>query len=179
MWLSNLSSGPQYEAQKAYAEYLCDQMGYDFKVVYGDSQNDPDGNLQAVKNGMTSDVVGLILSQDGGVANIMEEYPDLWVVGHNSDFNSIYSDIPQVATSASVKDNETRSVQFWNEPSPILCTLLPNFTERKPLHPKKVQTPVSAESIEMEVRPVHSRKIPLPMLVKLFGTATDVKLLQQ
>jgi len=106
MWLSNLSSGPQYEAQKAYAEYLCDQMGYDFKVVYGDSQNDPDGNLQAVKNGMTSDVVGLILSQDGGVANIMEEYPDLWVVGHNSDFNSIYSDIPQVATSASVKDNE-------------------------------------------------------------------------
>ena len=106
MWLSNLSSGPQYEAQVAYAEYLCGEMGYDFKVVYGDSQNDPDGNLQAVKNGMTSDVVGLIVSQDGGVANIMEEYPDLWVVGHNSDFNSIYSDIPQVATSAAAKDNE-------------------------------------------------------------------------
>lgn len=106
LWLSNLSSGPQYEAQKAYAEYLCDQMGYNFKVVLGDSMNDPDGNLTIVKNNMTSDVVGLILSQDGGVANIMDEYPDLWVVGHNSDFNSIYSDIPQVATSAAAKDNE-------------------------------------------------------------------------
>ena len=106
MWLSNLSSGAQYEAQKAYAEYLCEQMGYDFKVVYGDAMNDPDGNLTAVKNGMTSDVVGLIASQDGGIANIMDEYPDLWVVGHNSDFNSIYSDNPQAATSAAAKDKD-------------------------------------------------------------------------
>lgn len=92
MWLSNLSSGAQFEAAKAYGEAICAANGYKFVVVYGDSYNDPNGNLTAVKNAMTSDVVGLVVSQDGGIQNIMDEYPELYVVGYNTDMNAIYGE---------------------------------------------------------------------------------------
>lgn len=90
MWLSNLQSGAQYEAAKAYMEAMCDAAGYSFTVVYGDGFNDAAGNLQAVKNGMTNDVVGIIASQDGGLLSIMEEYPEIYVAGYNTDMNSVY-----------------------------------------------------------------------------------------
>ena len=61
------------------------------EIVYGDGFNDPAGNLKNVKNAYTSDVVGLIATQDGGLINIMEEYPDLWVVGFFSDFDAVYT----------------------------------------------------------------------------------------
>lgn len=92
MWLSNLSSGPQYEAAKGYAEKMCASLGYKFTVVYGDMFNDPNGNLTAVKNAMTSDVVGLVTSQDGGIQNIMDEYPNLYVAGYNTDMNAVYGE---------------------------------------------------------------------------------------
>lgn len=92
MWLSNLSSGAQFEAAKAYGEAICAANGYKFVVVYGDSYNDPNGNLTAVKNAMTSDVVGLVTSQDGGIQNIMDEYPELYVAGYNTDMNAIYGE---------------------------------------------------------------------------------------
>jgi len=62
MWLSNLTSGVQYETTINYLTAICKELGYDFTVVYGDSFNDAAGNLQPVKNGMRSDVVGLITS---------------------------------------------------------------------------------------------------------------------
>ncbi len=92
LWLSNLSSGIQYETANAYLSALCEKSGYDFKIVYGDGFNDAAGNLQAVKNGMTSDVVGIIASQDGGLASIMEEYPDVYVAGYNTDMTSVYGE---------------------------------------------------------------------------------------
>ena len=90
MWLSNLQSGAQYESSVAYMTAICEGLGYDFTVVYGDSFNDAAGNLQAVKNGMTSDVVGLVCSQDGGLQAIMEEFPELYVAGYNTDMNSAF-----------------------------------------------------------------------------------------
>lgn len=90
MWLSNLQSGAQYEAAKAYMEAMCEAAGYSFTIVYGDGFNDAAGNLQAVKNGMTNDVVGIIASQDGGLLSIMEEYPEVYVAGYNTDMNSVY-----------------------------------------------------------------------------------------
>lgn len=92
MWLSNLTSGAQYDSNVNYMTALCDALGYKFTVVYGDSFNDAANNLLAVQNGMTDDVVGLIASQDGGLAAIMEEYPDLWVAGYNTDMRSVYSE---------------------------------------------------------------------------------------
>ena len=92
MWLANISSGPQYDSTVAYLTALCDALGYEFTVVYGDPFNDAAGNLTAVTNGMTDDVVGLITSQDGGMAAIMEEYPELWVAGYNTDMRSVYSE---------------------------------------------------------------------------------------
>ena len=92
MWLSNLSSGAQYDSTVNYLTALCEALGYDFTVVYGDGFNDAAGNLLAVQNGMTDDVVGLIASQDGGLAAIMEEYPELWVAGYNCDMRSVYSE---------------------------------------------------------------------------------------
>lgn len=93
MWLSNLTSGPQYDCVVNYLNALCDALGYnELVVVYGDSFNDAAGNLNAVVNGMTEDVVGLIASQDGGLASIMEEYPDLWVAGYNTDMRSVYTE---------------------------------------------------------------------------------------
>ena len=92
MWLSNLTSGPQYDANMAYAQMICTELGYNWKVVYGDGFNDPAGNLSAVKNAMTNDVVAVIASQDGGIQNIMEEYPDLYVCGYNTDMASVYDE---------------------------------------------------------------------------------------
>lgn len=92
MWLSNISSGAQYEANMAYAQMICEELGYTWKVVYGDMFNDPAGNLNAVKAAMTNDVVAIISSQDGGIQNIMEEYPDLYVCGYNSDMAAIYNE---------------------------------------------------------------------------------------
>lgn len=103
MWLSNLSSGIQYEAAKAYAESLCEAWGYKFQVVYGDAFNDPAGNLSAVQNAMTDDVVGIVASQDGGLSNIMEEYPELYMAGYNTDMNNVYG---EGGSSAACADNE-------------------------------------------------------------------------
>ena len=102
LWLSNLSSGMQYDATINYSEAICDELGYDFKVIYGDPYNDAAGNLAAVKNGMTPDVVGLMTSQDGGLASIMEEFPDLYVAGYNTDMRSVYAGGP----NASVLEND-------------------------------------------------------------------------
>ncbi|MBE5969673.1 MAG: hypothetical protein E7242_05515 [Lachnospiraceae bacterium] len=106
MWLSNLTSGINYETNKNWAEAICKELGYELKIVYGDMFNDPDGNLQAVKNGMTNDVVGIISSQDGGIGAIMKEYPDLYVAGFGTDMNSVYSDNPQFAVNADVLNND-------------------------------------------------------------------------
>lgn len=92
MWLSNISSGPAYESGLAYLTAFCDEVGYDVTVVYGDAFNDPNGNLQAVKNGMTDDVVGIILSQDGGVSDIMNEYPEIFVAGYNTDMRTVFGE---------------------------------------------------------------------------------------
>ncbi|MCD8217583.1 MAG: hypothetical protein LUD01_05990 [Clostridiales bacterium] len=103
MWLANISAGAQYDAYVAYAEEICAELGYEFQVVYGDSNNDPAENLSAVKNAMTDDVVGLICSQDGGIQNIMEEYPELYVVGCSTDMESVYG---EGGTSADCASNE-------------------------------------------------------------------------
>ena len=92
IWLSNLTDGPQYNAAVNYANAICAKLGYTFKVVYGDTFNDPAGNLSAIQTGMTSDVVGIISSQDGGIGNIMEEYPNLYVVGFNTDMAAVYNE---------------------------------------------------------------------------------------
>lgn len=92
IWLSNLNAGAQYDAYVAYATDICAKLGYTFKVVYGSSMNDPAENLSAIQNGMTSDVVGIMVSEDGGVQNIVEEYPDLYVVGFNTDVRTVYGD---------------------------------------------------------------------------------------
>ena len=103
MWLSNLSSGIQYDVYKAYAEAICDQLGYKFTIVYGDMYNDAAGNLTAVQNGMTSDVVGILASQDGGIDAIMDAYPELYVAGFASDMNSVFG---EGGASASVLGND-------------------------------------------------------------------------
>lgn len=92
MWLANLSSGLQYDTMVNYTGAICEAMGYDLTVVYADPANDAAGNLNAVRNGMTDDVVGLIASQDGGIAAIMEEFPDLYVCGYNTDMRSVYGE---------------------------------------------------------------------------------------
>ncbi|MDO4867141.1 MAG: hypothetical protein Q4C10_11355 [Clostridia bacterium] len=91
LYLSNLNSGAQYEFYVAYLNMMAEQLGYTVEIVYGDGFNDPAGNLKAVKNAYTSDVVGLISCMDGGLINIMEEYPDMWVVGFFSDFDNVFN----------------------------------------------------------------------------------------
>lgn len=103
IWLSNLQSGAQYEAEAAYGEYIAGQYGYGFKIVYGDSFNDPDGNLTAVRNAMTNDVVGIVSSQDGGIKNIVDEYPELYVVGFNTAMDAVYGD---QATASDLQTND-------------------------------------------------------------------------
>ena len=91
LYLSNLASGAQYEFYVAYLNMMAKELGYTVEIVYGDMFNDPAGNLKAVKNSYTSDVVGLISCMDGGLINIMEEYPDLWVVGFFSDYDNVFN----------------------------------------------------------------------------------------
>jgi hypothetical protein len=90
--LVNSSGGAVYNYSIAAMDMWTQELGYTYEIVYGDSSNDPAGNLSAVKNAMTSDVVGLIMMQDGGVSNIMTEYPDLYVVGLGTDMASVYSE---------------------------------------------------------------------------------------
>ena len=71
LYLSNLTSGPAYDFYVGYLTMICNNLGYKFEVVYGDMFNDPAANLAAVKNAYTSDVVGLIACQDGGLGSIM------------------------------------------------------------------------------------------------------------
>lgn len=101
--LVNTSSGPVYDFSIAYMDMWTEQLGYTYEIVYGDSSNDPAGNLSAVKNAMTSDVVGLIMMQDGGVSAIMSEYPDLYVAGLASDMASVYG---EEGASAAAATNE-------------------------------------------------------------------------
>lgn len=91
MWLSNLTSGAQYDATVAYLTALCNALGYEFQVVFGDMMNDAATNLQYVQQAMTDDVVGMIASQDGGLKDIMDAYPELWVAGYNCDMRSVYA----------------------------------------------------------------------------------------
>lgn len=104
MWLSNLSSGIQYEAIRDYLTAICEKLGYKFTIVYGDMFNDAAGNLTAVSNGMTNDVVGLIASQDGGIAAIMEQYPELYVAGYATDMISVFA--PGGANEAALKNEK-------------------------------------------------------------------------
>lgn len=101
MFLSSVSSGPTYDALVCFLEGMGDALGYDIKVVYGDMQNDPNGNLTAVKNGMTDDVKAIISMQDGGIQNIMDEYPELYVVGYTTAMDSVYSEGGASAAAAS------------------------------------------------------------------------------
>ena len=103
LYLSNLNSGAQYEFYVAYLNMMAEQLGYTVEIVYGDGFNDPAGNLKNVKNAYTSDVVGLISCMDGGLINIMEEYPDLWVVGFFSDFDNVFN---EGGTSAGVLEKD-------------------------------------------------------------------------
>ena len=91
LYLSNLNSGAQYEFYVAYLNMMAKELGYTVEIVYGDSFNDPAGNLKNVKNAYTSDVVGLISCMDGGLINIMEEYPDMWAVGFFSDYDNVFN----------------------------------------------------------------------------------------
>ncbi len=92
LYLSNLTSGAYYDYYVAFYQQACADLGYKFEVVYGDGYNDPDGNLTAVRNAYTSDVVAMIACQDGGLEAIMEEYPDMYVATINSNMDSIYTD---------------------------------------------------------------------------------------
>ena len=109
LYLSALNSGAQYEFYVAYLNMMAKELGYTVEIVYGDGYNDPAGNLKNVKNAYTSDVVGLIANQDGGLINIMEEYPDMWVVGFFSDFDSVYTKNENgeyIGTSAGVLEKD-------------------------------------------------------------------------
>ena len=101
MFLSTVSSGPTYDALMCILEGMGDALGYDIKVAYGDPFNDPAGNLTAVRNAMTDDVKALIMMQDGGVQHIMDEYPELYVVGYTTTMNSVYTADGASAAAAS------------------------------------------------------------------------------
>lgn len=103
LFLSANQSGPVYDFNLAFLDMWTQELGYSYEVIYGDSSNDPAGNLQAVKNAMTDDVVGLIAMQDGGIVNILDEYPNLHVVGLASDMASVYA---EGGASAAAATNE-------------------------------------------------------------------------
>ena len=91
MWLSNLTDGLQFETYRDYMTAICEKLGYELTIVYGSMMNDATENLQAVQNGMTDDVVAIVSSQDGGMAAIMEAYPELYVCGFATDMRSVYA----------------------------------------------------------------------------------------
>lgn len=107
MWLTANTSGLAYESALSYLNLLCEKLGYnEILVAVGDGFNDPAGNLQAVKNAMTDDVVGLIASADGGILDIMQEYPDLYVAGYNNDMASVYGGNGTEAVNAACLEND-------------------------------------------------------------------------
>lgn len=106
LWLSNLSGGINYEVGCDYLEALCDKLGYEFKVCTGDGFNGAAENLKIVKDNMDDSVVAIVASQDGGILDIMEEYPELYVCGYNCSFDSVYSEDPAVAVNAAVLEND-------------------------------------------------------------------------
>ncbi len=91
MILSSQSAGLEYDFMEAYANEFLGQLGYNVSIVYGSQFNLADENLEAVKNAMTGNVVALIAEQDGGLSTIMEEYPDLYVVGCQTDMTGVFS----------------------------------------------------------------------------------------
>lgn len=103
LFMPNTSSGPVYDFNMAYLDMWMEELGYTYEIVYGDAANDPAGNLAAVKNAMTSDVVGLIAMQDGGIIDIMTEYPELYVAGVGTDMASVYG---EGGASAAAADND-------------------------------------------------------------------------
>lgn len=103
LFLVSNASGPMYDFNIACMDMWTKELGYTYEIVYGDGANDPAGNLSAVKNAMTSDVVGLIAMQDGGIIDIMTEYPELYVVGMGSDMASVFS---EGGASAAAATNE-------------------------------------------------------------------------
>ena len=103
LFMANTSSGAVYDFNVAYMDMWMSELGYDWEMIYGDSANDPAGNLAAVQNAMTSDVVALIACQDGGIGDIMAEYPEIYVVGYLNDMASVYS---EGGASAACKDND-------------------------------------------------------------------------
>lgn len=92
LWLSDPTDDLQHRASANYLADLCRALGYEFAEVRGDAYNDPANNLLAVYSGMSEDVVGLITSLDGGLAAIMEAYPDVWVAGYNTDMRTVYAE---------------------------------------------------------------------------------------
>ena len=92
LWLSNPTDGPQHEASATYLAALCQALGYEFTEVSGDAFNDAANNLLAVQSGMSEEVVGIITSRDGGLAAIMDLYPDIWVAGFNTDMRTVYAE---------------------------------------------------------------------------------------
>ena len=92
MYLSAQTNGHFYDRTETYLTAICDELGYDLNIVLGDSYNDAANNLQAVRNAMTDDTKGLIVSMDGGLSSIMEAYPDLYVVGYATDMSSVYGE---------------------------------------------------------------------------------------
>ncbi len=92
LFMVSSSSGAVYDFNVAYMDMWMEELGYTYEIIYGDASNDPAGNLTAVKNAMTSDVVGLIAMQDGGISNILDEYPELYVVGFHNDMASVYGE---------------------------------------------------------------------------------------
>ncbi len=102
LFMVNTSSGPVYDFSIKYMEMWTKELGYTYEIIYGDPANDPAGNLTSVKNAMTNDVKGLVMMQDGGVSAIMDEYPELYVVGLATDMASVFN---EEGTSASVRGN--------------------------------------------------------------------------
>lgn len=103
LFCSSLTDGPQYEAYTTYLDTILDELGYTWELVIGDPSNDPAGNLTAVRNAMTNNVVGLITAQDGGLAEIMAEYPDMYVVGFMTDMAGVFG---EGGTSAACMEND-------------------------------------------------------------------------
>lgn len=103
LFLTNMTDGSQIDAYNAYMDMAFGNMGYSYEVVLADESNDPAANLQAVQNAMTNDVVGMIACVDGGLAEIMAEYPDLYVAGFTTDMSGVYG---EGGTSAACLEND-------------------------------------------------------------------------
>ena len=92
LWLSDPADDAVHKASADYLDALCRALGYEFAEVRGDAYNDPANNLLAVQSVMSDAVVGIVASLDGGLAAIMEAYPQLWVAGYRTDMRSVYTE---------------------------------------------------------------------------------------